>query len=532
MDVRMPDGTIVKNVPDNITQEELLSRYEASKQGPSMGQQAGRQAGLTGRSLIQGALAVPDMLTAPMRALGNRLLPNDMQMQPAGQAAANMLGLPTPESGSERAAQSGVEALSGFGAPYLAAKMSSPSGPIGKGIQSLATMLPGQQAAGALGASQGSSLAEQLGAGQLGQTIAGVAGGVLPGARFRNVSPEMAQRGQAATRAQESGFVLPPSQVNPSVMNQTLEGISGKIKTGQVASTKNQERANNLTKQALGIPQDMPLNSDTLGQLRKAAGQNYEVIRTIGTIVPPKEFASKLDSITAPLRGISQQFPGSGSASRLQSVIQDIESLKVPQFTGDAALTQIDFVRGLADQAYRAGDKMTGKVYKQAADALEDAIEGYLKQAKAPADVVENFRNARQFIAKTYTVENAINPATGNVEASKLAGRLKAGKPLTGELRQIGESAAAFPKAFQAVDKVGSDLAISPLDVAGAGFGLAASGGNPLGAAALFARPAIRSTIMSGPYQSMLKAPQQSQASPLEQFLARSIGSQYGLLGE
>jgi hypothetical protein len=29
MDVRMPDGTIVTNVPDNITQEELLSAYSS-----------------------------------------------------------------------------------------------------------------------------------------------------------------------------------------------------------------------------------------------------------------------------------------------------------------------------------------------------------------------------------------------------------------------------------------------------------------------------------------------------------------------
>jgi len=31
MDVRMPDGTLVKNVPDNITQSDLLSRYSAFK---------------------------------------------------------------------------------------------------------------------------------------------------------------------------------------------------------------------------------------------------------------------------------------------------------------------------------------------------------------------------------------------------------------------------------------------------------------------------------------------------------------------
>jgi hypothetical protein len=31
MDVRMPDGTVVKNVPNNITQTDLLARYSAFK---------------------------------------------------------------------------------------------------------------------------------------------------------------------------------------------------------------------------------------------------------------------------------------------------------------------------------------------------------------------------------------------------------------------------------------------------------------------------------------------------------------------
>jgi hypothetical protein len=31
MDVRMPDGTLVRNVPDNVTQEDLLARYDAFK---------------------------------------------------------------------------------------------------------------------------------------------------------------------------------------------------------------------------------------------------------------------------------------------------------------------------------------------------------------------------------------------------------------------------------------------------------------------------------------------------------------------
>ena len=34
MNVRMPDGTLVTDVPDDITQEELLARYEGTYQEP------------------------------------------------------------------------------------------------------------------------------------------------------------------------------------------------------------------------------------------------------------------------------------------------------------------------------------------------------------------------------------------------------------------------------------------------------------------------------------------------------------------
>ena len=35
IDVRMPDGTLVKNVPDNITQADLLARYNAFSAQPA-----------------------------------------------------------------------------------------------------------------------------------------------------------------------------------------------------------------------------------------------------------------------------------------------------------------------------------------------------------------------------------------------------------------------------------------------------------------------------------------------------------------
>ena len=59
-----------------------------------------------------------------------------------------------------------------------------------------------------------------------------------------------AQRDAAAMSAKEAGYVIPPSDVNPSFINETLGGLSGKIKTAQVASAKNQGTTNALARKA------------------------------------------------------------------------------------------------------------------------------------------------------------------------------------------------------------------------------------------------------------------------------------------
>ena len=56
MDVRLPDGTIVRNVPDNITQEDLMDRVGMMRQ-PSQG--------LTGKRLAEvGAREVAPLAAA------------------------------------------------------------------------------------------------------------------------------------------------------------------------------------------------------------------------------------------------------------------------------------------------------------------------------------------------------------------------------------------------------------------------------------------------------------------------------------
>src|SRR2546422_1024671 len=83
--------------------------------------------------------------------------------------------------------------------------------------------------------------------------------------------------------------------------------------------------------------------------------------------------------------------------------------------------------------------KALGRVQLQAQEALDGLADRFLTAAGQP-DAVANLQSARQLIAKTYSVQGALD-ANGNVIASKLAGQMTRGKPLSGNLETIAKSA-------------------------------------------------------------------------------------------
>lgn len=334
--------------------------------------------------------------------------------------------------------------------------------------------------------------------------VAGKAAGDVIGAGVSKLLSDRAARAaarQAANApkqaaldaARQAGYKLPPTEINPSVVNSTLEGISGKIKTSQAASQANQEITNNLAKDALGVPRDTPLTPELLSQIRARAGQAYEAVGQTGTVTPGASYSAKLDQIVAPYVKAQASFPN-GKAS---PVIAEIESLRSHQFDAGAAISKIKMLRDQADAAYTSGDKGMGSALKQAAGALEDALDEHLQKLGNP-DALAAFRNARTTIAKTYSVQKALNPATGDVSAASLGKDYIKGKPLTGELKTIGQVNASFPKATQALKQ--NYNALSPLDYFG---GVMGATQNPLAAFATFARPTLRAAILSKPYQAI-----------------------------
>jgi hypothetical protein len=289
----------------------------------------------------------------------------------------------------------------------------------------------------------------------------------------------------AAKQAYEAGYVIPPTQVKPTLGNRLLEGLSGKITTAQNASAKNAGVTNALSAKALGLSDDVKLTPDVLADIRTKASGAY---KAIGDELPIRP-AQAADSLTN------------------RPAMAEIDPKKM--------VFDLRKARNEADAWFKSYGRtadpdslVKAKAAKSAAQELESTLESYAK-SMGREDLIPEMVKARQLIAKTYSVENALNSTTGNVDAKKLAQQLSKGKPLSDELKQAAEFAARFPKAAQTVEGMGSLPQTSPLDWAAFG-GIGAATANPLMLLGVGARPAARAAVLSNPVQRGLQnAPSQ-----------------------
>lgn len=363
----------------------------------------------------------------------------------------------------------------------------------------------------------GNLLARMLGGGITGGAAAGIVnpeqavtgaaiGGALPvvgnalGAIVRTMRgpKQSADLASAIQSARGAGYVIPPSQARPTLANRALEGFSGKITTAQNASAQNAGVTNKLVAQDLGLAADTKITPDVLKGLRDTAGQSYRAIGSTGTITPAASYKTALDAIEAPFQQAQQAFPN----AKASPVIDLVESLRSPSFDAASAVEKIKQLRTAADDAFRSGNTDVARASRSAAGALEDAIESHL-QTVGQAPLLQQFRDARKLIAKTYSVEKALNPTTGAIDARALASQLKRGKPLSGGTKDAAEFAGRFPKAAQPIEGMGSLPQTSPLDWA-LGGSLSAMTSNPLALASVLARPAARSLVLSPLVQNRL----------------------------
>lgn len=330
-----------------------------------------------------------------------------------------------------------------------------------------------------------------------------------------------AERDSALLAGQKEGYVVPPATTNPSLINRGVEGLAGKTNVAQSASIKNQQITNSLARRALDLPPDAALSSDTMGALRSQAGKTYEAVKNSGTIEISPRYSTELGKITSSADKINSDLPNYRSGAG-QQISDLVSSLKPPNGTLNSE-TAVELSKDLrynahanASAADRNGDpslRTLSRAQSQAAEAVENEIERHLRSL-GKADLADQWDDSRRTIAKTYSVEKALDGA-GNVDASKLAKQSLKGKPLSPELQIAADFANAFPKATRLGASKESMPGISPLDAfvgTSLGLGEHAAGGSPAaaittGIAVPAARVAARSFATSGVGQRMAKPP-------------------------
>lgn len=316
-------------------------------------------------------------------------------------------------------------------------------------------------------------------------------GGALPGATalagrtgafLRGGSQQATPEVMASARdAIGAGYTIPPATVNPTFMNKALESVSGKMATQQIASARNAEVSRDLVRKALGVGDDVALNRATLEGIRKEAGKAYRAIADLPAV--PAQGGSSLTN--------TPQM----AAIKPAKLIEDLK-----QARNDA---QAWF------KSYNASANPEHLAKARAADALSNQIEGTLEKyavSRGASDLLPALREARKKIAQTYTVERALNEATGSIDATVLGRLYNKGKPLSDGLETVGRFGSAFPTVAKLPEKVGSPDTHNLRTVGSLMLGaIGGAGAGPAGLAAAaipyLAPPVARSVMFSKPMQ-------------------------------
>lgn len=367
-----------------------------------------------------------------------------------------------------------------------------------------------------------------------GMNIAGqmVLGSKLPAPQTANQAPAnfnaATMRQLALQNAQQAGYKVPPSTVNPSVTNKILESAGGKIAMEQDASLKNQEVTNRLARRALGMSEDEMLSAGALEGVRQKAGKVYSDIAKTGDVKADQKFIEQIAKLP---KSVSDEVAPKVSATINSSagglIQRGYEGMPASQVLQNIRELRFEAQRNLSAMAAQNPESAKlGKAQKAAADALEELLMRHLRSA-GPSKLAAEFAEARKLIAKTHTVEDALNEVTGDVNATKLAQQLAKGAPLSGELKKIAEFSTAFPKASKLVLDSGS---VRNTDVA-LGAGTAALSREPTYLIYPFLRQAVRAGLLSDTGQRVLTTPGMQPHPSAAMSMLYGIGAP-GLLGQ
>lgn len=268
-------------------------------------------------------------------------------------------------------------------------------------------------------------------------------------------SVERAPQIEAAQEASRLGIALPPAESNPTLANRLTEKVVGAANIEKQVAEVNKHAPTRIAKNELDIAADKTLSPKIFAKARAAANKPYEDIKKI------ENFAADEATLTAlnDLRQSEALIGGEATKGAIDKLIDSAVTRVQGGLTGKDLLDNISNLRKDARTIYKKTDlSPEERVVADANMGIANALEGLVeKNLAADPKLLEQFREARTRMAKSYAYENATDMNTGMVDAAKLAKLTAKDNALTGDIAALGKIAGNYPEAFTV--RTRSDLA-------------------------------------------------------------------------
>jgi hypothetical protein len=249
----------------------------------------------------------------------------------------------------------------------------------------------------------------------------------------------------ALTDARRLELLVNPVDIESSVGTKLLTTAAGE-KGAQAITSANKNQVRNIALKELDLPPTAQLNGDTaFNQARKQVAGPYEQVKKLPIQQADDAMVQRLEALRADLDVIGAQ----DYAPAISKIVDDAVSKTQTGLTGEQLLKNISVLRNRAKRTYNnkaaTDDALDiADTNLKIATELESMIDGSISNPK----LLDQFRDARQKMARSYAYEGATDFNTGVLDVKKLSRITSKNNNLTGDIAALGRIAGNFPEAF------------------------------------------------------------------------------------
>lgn len=313
-------------------------------------------------------------------------------------------------------------------------------------------------------------------------------------ARNQRMSLEDYARGpqiDAIADARRLKLLLNPVDIENTAGTRLTSAIAGDKGINAVIDA-NKTQVRNIALNELGLPPTMQLNGPTaFKESRAKVAAPYEEVKKLPVQQADDAMIQRLENLRADLDVIGAK----EYAPAISKIVDDAISKTQTGLTGEQLLKNVSVLRERARKTYNNKSATTealdiADTNLKVATELESMMDNSISNPK----LLDEYRAARQQMARSYAYEGATDFNTGIIDVKKLARITSKDNAVTGDIAALGRIAGNFPEVFtnKAATSFSKALAIGRSGAAGTlggivGYGLgqdyvSAAAGTVLGA--------------------------------------------------